>query len=169
MHKILTENPGMTGVLVDRPEILHYAKEEWHQEGGAFHDGTQDRLEIVEGNFFEPHGIPSAKDGDVYNMRYILHDWGREDCLKILKNLKHAMQGKKAALMIGESAMPDRHTVGIPPAVHKLDILMMNLFGHAVERTPKMFAELLDEAGFEIVDIYPTRSIVHFIHATLRN
>jgi C-methyltransferase len=165
LHKIMTLNPQGKGVLFDRPQVLAHAKEYWFEQEGMYHDGTEKRLEMVEGSFFDANDIPDAQDGDVYLMRYILHNWGHEECLKILSNLKSKMQGKKATLMIGESSIPDRDTVGVPNAMYKIDMHMMNLFGHPLDRTPQQWKDLLDEAGFEFVAIHPTRSLIHFVEA----
>lgn len=167
LYKNLQNNPDKTGVLFDLPKVTQLARKHWEEEG-LYNDGdTEQRLKIVSGSFLEPNQIPSAKDNDVFYLRYILHDWNKEDCVTILKNLKVAMKGKKATLMIGECAIPNRNQVGIP-AMHKIDMQMMNVFGQAMERTPEMWKELLDETGFDLVAIHPTRSLVHFVEAVPR-
>jgi len=164
LYKILKNNPKGQGVLFDREQVLDNAKEMWSQ-GGAFGDGTQTRLTMVSGDLFNSETIPTARDGDVYLMRYILHDWGKADVLTILANIRAAMDGKDATLMIGECAIPDRNFIGVPPAMYKIDMLMMNIFGDALERTPAMWEELLNEVGFDLVKIHATRSLVHFVEA----
>lgn len=165
LYKVISANPDKEGILFDRSHVLSNARKLWNESGGLYHDGTHKRLSIVEGNFFDELTIPEAKDGDVYYMRYILHDWGKEDCLSILKNIKKQMGNKKATLLIGECALPDRDTVGVPPIMYHIDIQMMAAFGDAMERTPTMWKELLMEAGFDLVAIHPTRSIVHWVEA----
>jgi hypothetical protein len=166
LYKVLSANADKEGILFDRPHVLSNAKKLWNESGGRYNDGPHKRLSIVEGNFFEEESIPDAKDGDVYYMRYILHDWGTEDCLKILKNIKKKMGSKKATLLIGECAVPDRDRVGVPASMYHIDIQMMAAFGDdAKERTPTMWKELFALAGFEFVAIHPTRSIVHWVEA----
>lgn len=165
LYKIMANNPDATGVLFDRPQVIANSKKAWFETGGIYNDGTQERLEMVEGDFFESTHIPDAQDGDVYIMRYILHDWGKEDCLKILSNLREKLKGKKVTIMIGECAIPDRDTIGVPSVMYKIDMNMLNVFGEATERTPKMWKELLAEAGFEFVAIHQTRSLIHFVEA----
>lgn len=46
---------------------------------------AKDCVTWVAGSFFEPDTIPRVEDGDAYYLRIILHDWGVEDCLKILR------------------------------------------------------------------------------------
>lgn len=164
IYKVLDANPTMEGVLYDRSHVIANAKKLWNESGGAYNDDTQERLTMVSGSFFDASTIPEARNGDVYHLRYILHDWGDEECLDILKNIRGKMGDKKATLVIGESAVPDRHTVGVPATMHHIDMQMMGVFG-AKERTPTMWKELLTQAGFEIVAIHPTRSLVHFVEA----
>jgi O-methyltransferase domain len=170
LYKILKTNPEQEGVLFDRPQVLANAKTLWSDEG-AYSD-EQGRVEMIEGSFFNVSNIPRTKGkGDVYVMRYILHDWSDEESLGILKNLRQAMvadDGSVATLVIGESAIPDRDQVGVPAAMHKIDMVMMNFFGDALERTPKMWKELLADAGFDVVGFHPTRSLVHFVEAVPR-
>jgi hypothetical protein len=60
--------------------------------------------------------------------------------------------------------------IGISAAMHTIDITMMNeLFGDAMESTPTVWKELLNETGFDIVDIHPTRSLAHFVEAVPRS
>lgn len=164
IYKILDKYPNMQGVLFDRSHVIANSRKLWTKDG-PYSDGTQERLEIVEGDFFQVDTIPEAKDGDAYHLRFILHDWGEEECLVILKNIKQKMGNASATLIIGECAIPDRHTVGVPDTMYHIDLQMMALFGRAKERTPKMWKELLAKAGFEIVAIHSTRSLSHFVEA----
>jgi C-methyltransferase len=164
VHRVLSVNPSMKGVIFDRPHVIEHTKKLWNEPGGPYNDGTHERITMLAGSFFDASAIPEANDGDVYHLRYILHDWGDEDCLVILRNIKEKMKGKKATLLIGESAVPDRHSVGVPATKHHIDLQMMVVFG-AIERTPKLWDKLLTQAGFEIVAIHPTRSLLHFVEA----
>ena len=87
-----------------------------------------------------------------------------EECVKILKNIRVAMGSKNATLMIGECAIPNRDAIGID-AMTKIDMQMLTVFGSAMERTPLMWKDLLEETGFEMVAIHPTRSLLHFVEA----
>ena len=170
LHKILSANPEMKGVLFDRPEVIVHARPLWMDDDGPFALDDMERVQIVEGNFFQANHLPKAKDGDVFLLRYILHDWGAEDCATILSNLAESMKGTNATLLLGESAMPSRHTGPSPMKVpHNVDMTMLNIFRTAVERTPEMWHELLDGAGFEMHEIHSTRSIIHFVEASLKS
>lgn len=179
LYKILKNSPDSHGILFDRAPVLENAKESWNKDGGAFRDGTHERMTMVAGDFFDANALPKAQDGDVYLMRYILHDWDEAAVLNILGNIRLAMMNgngdggdnerSTSTLMIGECAIPDRTpSIGQPPAMYKIDMLMMNIFGGALERTPAMWKELLNQAGFDLVAIHPTRSLVHFVEAVLK-
>jgi hypothetical protein len=42
---------------------------------------------------------------------------------------------------------------------------MMTAFGEAQERTPAQWKDILSQSGFELANIYPTRSLVHWVEA----
>jgi hypothetical protein len=86
-----------------------------------------------------------------------LHDWSDEKCLIILRNARAKMGNKEATFLVGENAAPDRTTsVGVPSVIHNIDVQkMMAVFGDALKRAPKMWKELLNQAGFDMVAIHP--------------
>lgn len=167
LYKVMKRHPDKEAVLFDQPSVIDKARKHWYEPNGQFNDMNK-QLKMVKGSFFVEADIPPIRDGDVLHLRYILHDWGPEEGIKILTNLRNAMKGKKATLLIGECAIPDRNAVGLPD-MHYIDILMMNLFYDAVERTPEMWKEVLNKTGFDIVAIHPTRSITHFVEAVPRS
>lgn len=56
--------------------------------------------------------LPKAKDGDVFVMRLILHDWDDKDCVTILSNVRAAMEAAKARLLIVEVCISARSPEG---------------------------------------------------------
>jgi hypothetical protein len=169
LHKVLVANPKKQGIIFDREPVLANARKLWNESGGVYHDGVEERMTMMSGDFFNVDSIPDAQDGDVYYMRHILHDWSDEESVDILRNIRAKMGSKKGTLLIGEMAIPERSAVGFPPAMYHLDMQMMVAFGDAgsgaKERTPTMWKELLKEGGFEMVAIHPTRSIFHWVEA----
>lgn len=122
-------------------------------------------MELKEGSFFHAMDIPKGMDGDVYLMRYILHDWQIEEVLTILRNVRGAMGNSNSLLLIGECALPDHDTVGVPPGMYNIDVQMMVFFGAAQERTPSQWKELFTQNGFELVRFHATRSLLHWVEA----
>jgi predicted O-methyltransferase YrrM len=74
-------NPNLQGVLFDRPNIAQDAQAHIAQNGFA------ERTEVVGGDFFE--AVPA---GDLYLLKFILHDWDDESCVKILRSCRSAME-----------------------------------------------------------------------------
>jgi hypothetical protein len=98
-------------------------------------------------------------------MRFILHDWPIEEVLTILRNVRGVMGNSNSVLLIGECALPDHDTVGVPPAMYNIDVQMMVFFGGAQERTPSQWKELFTQSGFELVRFHATRSLLHWVEA----
>ena len=163
VHRLLDAHPEMRGVLMDRPPVIELAKTAW-SSGGEFASASS-RVQLTAGSFFDESTIPRATDGDAYYMRYILHDWPEAESLSILRNVRTAIGAANATLLIGECALPDHDTIGVPPVMYQIDIQMMGAFGDAQERTPKQWAELLSQGGFRLVGFHPTRSLVHWVEA----
>ncbi len=164
LHEILAAHPDLQGVLFDRAPVIKNAELAW-SKGGDFRDAS-DRVSFVSGSFFEPETIPKAMDGDAFYMRYILHDWSTDEVLTILRNLRTAMGSAKVTLLIGECALPDHHTVGVPSIMYDIDMQMMAVFGEAQERTPLQWKGVLNAAGFKLIKFHPTRSLLHWVEAT---
>jgi hypothetical protein len=100
--------------------------------------------------------------GDAYLMKYILHDWSDEHCIKILKNCSAAMNQKGKVLVVDVVIQP-----GNDPGWGKLlDIEMLIIGGR--ERTKKEFAALFNEAELKLTRVVPTKcplSIVEGVRA----
>jgi hypothetical protein len=151
---ILKTNPQMTGVLYDQPSVIARAEKDRHVTA----KGIAHRLRLKSGNFFQ--SIPGG--GDAYIMKYILHDWSDDACVKLLALCRAAMQEKGKVLVVDNVIAP-----GNGPGWGKLlDIQMLVIGGR--ERTRKEFAALFAEAGLKLTRIVPTKcplSIVEGIRA----
>ncbi len=175
LHKVLKQNPKIKGVLMDRPQVISNAKKLWENAKNEnetsspvtlFNDVANDRITFVGGDFLVKEAIPVAiSERDVYHLRYILHDWDDANVETILKNIRHQMGNTNATLMIGECAMPERDSIGIPATIHHIDLQMMVMFPEAKERTPSQWKVTLANAGFELKAIHSTRSLVHYVEA----
>ena len=67
----------------------------------------QGKITWVETDFFRE--VPAG--GDLYLLKHILHNWGQEECIAILKNLHRAMD-KTARLVCIDAVMPTKPTPG---------------------------------------------------------
>lgn len=103
---------------------------------------------MIAGDFLE--SVPDG--GDVYTLKWILHNWSDADCLRILGNCRRAM-GRGGRLLVIEQLLP---ASAQPPAeLVSFDIGMMVLFG-AQERTEAEYRALLTRSGFEVQQIAST-------------
>lgn len=87
--------PDLRFIIQDRAPVLELAKKEvWPAENpGALAAG---RVQFVPHDFFEPNPTPNAA---VYWLRYILHDWSDDYCVRILEAIQPAM-GPKSRILI---------------------------------------------------------------------
>lgn len=87
-------------------------------------------------------------------MRRLLHDFYDPEAIKILKNTVSAM-GLDSRLIICDMLVPDRVEIGGPMTLYWLDFSLLAIGGK--ERSRDNFIYILDEAGLELVKIYPSK------------
>ena len=124
---LLKRQPGLHGIVFDLPETV--------RDEGALGD----RIEFVEGNFFE--SVPAA---DVYVLSTILHDWPDEQAAAILRTIRAAAP-PEARLVLVEAVVPEGNE---PHGAKWLDLLMLALFAGR-ERNEAQWRALLEAGGFE--------------------
>ncbi len=151
INTALESNPRLTGLLFDLPEVV--ADATLNEEIGR-------RCEIVGGSFFET--LPEG--GDIYVLQQIIHDWGDEECLEILRRCHDAMnQGGRVFIL--DAILEERNE----PDFNKfMDLQMLVLTRGGRERTEADFRDLLSRAGFAITRIVPTPSQLSLIEASKR-
>src|SRR5262249_52676495 len=139
---ILEANPGLRGILVDRPEMLARAHP------------------ALPGRPLAARSTPGPGDlcgelpaADAYVLAQVLHDWDDDHVSRILAGLRRAaVPGARVfvlTLLIPEGG-------GAHPA-KTADIGMMALFGGGRERTEADLRDLLASAGWRIAAVTPTR------------
>jgi len=101
---ILKRHPGLTALVVDRPQVI--------DEGRAFWNDKEDpallaRLEFATGDVLE--SVPVARDdGDIYFLCAVFHGFDDEMCVAALKRLAEASAPAGAAIAIMEMVMDER-------------------------------------------------------------
>ncbi|HEY7848769.1 MAG TPA: methyltransferase [Ktedonobacterales bacterium] len=140
---VLRRNPGLRGVLLERPAVIELARERIAQAGLAA------RCELVAGDFFE--AVPSG--GDYYFMRQIIKDWADEQDVRILRNCLRAMNSRGRILVAEQILAPGRADL-----LAKLTdfLLMVTLPGR--ERDEYEFEQLFSRVGLRVQHILPTTS-----------
>jgi hypothetical protein len=127
--ELLKLQPGLRGIVFDLPETVRDAT------------ALGDRIEFVEGSFFE-----SVPPGDAYILGTILHDWNDERAAAILRTIR-AAAGPESRLFVLDSVVP----AGNEPGGGKwLDLLMLAML-EGKERNEAQWRELLAAGGFEPV------------------
>ncbi|EAZ15132.1 hypothetical protein OsJ_30546 [Oryza sativa Japonica Group] len=144
---IATAFPNIKCTVLDLPHIVAEAPT------------THSNIQFVGGDFFE--FIPAA---DVVLLKYILHAWQDDDCVKILRRCKEAILARDA----GGKVIIIEVVVGIGPKeiVPKemqilFDVFMMYVDG--IEREEHEWKKIFLEAGFSDYKITPVlgaRSII---------
>jgi hypothetical protein len=134
LASIVAGNPGVRGILFDRPDVLPDANRLLMERG------VRERCELVGGSFFEPMQIA----GDVWILSQVLHDWPDAECRTILLRCRERMNAGDRLLVIEMVPVPGHPDVGIA----LLDIAMMIFGGEARQRTGDEYNELFAATGF---------------------
>ena len=148
---VLPKYPKMRGVLFDLPNVV---------EGAAkFLESCQlgQRVEIKGGNFFET--IPSG--ADAYLFKHILHDWGDDDCVRILQNV-HTAARSGSTLLIVEAVLEASRRSRLASL---LDIQMLAMAHGGKERSLSEWQQLLQRTGFRFSRVVPTSAFTSVIEA----
>lgn len=103
-------------------------------------------VEAMKHDFFAPQPVKGAK---AYYLGNVLHDWPDKQAELILARTKEAM-GPQSRLLICENVLSDSN-VSLYSA--STDLFMMGNFA-AHERTQAQFRALLEQAGFDILEIW---------------
>lgn len=160
---ILDAAPAATrGLLFDQPQVIERAAAVWGREDASL-QRLLPRVELVGGSFFDRATLPRLADGDVVNMRLILHDWSDADSVKILTNLRAAIGAARVRLALVEVCVPD----GAADARYArafFDVHMMCALA-AVERTAGEWGDLLARTGFKLARVVPTRGVFSVMEA----
>jgi hypothetical protein len=153
LRHVLRKYPDTRGLLLDRPDVVEALP------AGALLDG---RIEVMGGDFLER--VPAG--ADIYLLVRVLHDWGDEACLRILKKCREALQDKGRLLIVEQLIDPDPKQGRA--TTYLLDVQMMAMFGTGRERSLDEFGVLLSAAGLKLSRVIPTSSVVSIIEAERR-
>nr|KYP42011.1 Isoflavone-7-O-methyltransferase 9 [Cajanus cajan] len=139
--KIICEAfPNLKYIVLDLPQVV---------------DGLtgNKNLSFVSGNMLK--SIPQA---DAILLKWVLHNWGDDDCIKILKNCKDAIsgRGKGGKVIIIDIVINEKQDEHEMTEVKLLcDVIMMTSL-NGKERDEKDWKRLFMDAGFKYYKIFPT-------------
>jgi hypothetical protein len=150
LAEVLSEHPGVRGVLYDLPHVVRDAPTLLNARG------VGERVTIQGGSFFD--SVPSG--GDAYLLSHIIHDWSEEQCLIILGKCRDAMPPDGRLLLV-EFVLPPGDA---PHPGKMLDLVMLTVAG-GQERTEEEYSSLLRKAGFCLNRVIPTTSAASIVEA----
>ncbi|MGW9031469.1 methyltransferase [Streptomyces sp. NPDC055722] len=137
VRAMMRVNPELRGGVFDLPHIVPAAAE------AAQADGLAERFTVVGGDFFEE--VPAA---DLYVLKYILHDWDDDSCVRVLKNCRSSLVDG------GRIAVVDHLVGGIgePGLAPLMDMNMLDMTGGR-EREMSELDALFAAAGLRRVKV----------------
>ncbi len=131
VRAMMRANPALCGGVFDLPHVVPSAQQ------AARKDGLQERFTATGGDFFA--SVPPA---DLYVLKYILHDWDDDSCVRILKNCRASLlDGGRVIIvdyLVGEMGAP-----GLAPM---MDMNMLVVTGGR-ERDIAEFDVIFESAG----------------------
>jgi hypothetical protein len=151
LSAILKARPAARGIVMD----LLFTEAEANRNLAA--QGVADRCDFVAGDFFE--SVPAG--GDLYLMKWILHDWADEKAAAILRSLHRAMPAH-AKLLLVEAVVSESNDAMVG---RLMDINMMVMCG-GKERTELQWRTLLQSAGFSVLRVVAMPGPVSIIEAS---
>ncbi|MFJ8228488.1 methyltransferase [Streptomyces sp. NPDC094448] len=137
---LLAARQDIRGVLFELPDVAAAARR------ALAAAGLESRCEAVGGDFFQ--AVPEG--GDVYLMKWVLHDWDDAHCRRILASVRRAM-GPGAVLLVLDAVI----TPGNESQIGKLVDLDMLVLAGGRECTEEEFRLLLADAGFAVRRVVP--------------
>eukprot|EP00253_Pinus_taeda_P009320 PITA_09320 len=156
--EIVRAYPSIKGINYDLPHVVATAP---HLLG----------VEHMGGDMFET--VPSA---DAIFMKWIMHDWGDEDCIKILKSCRKAIPETGKLIIVDVVALDSNHISGDnnnggekeklvldPNLVLVFDLVMVAHCAGGKERTEEEWKKILLEGGFghyKIITIPDFQSVI---------
>jgi hypothetical protein len=161
LSNILKTNPKLQGILFDLPQAIESARRLY-----ANSKDILSRFKFIEGDFFK--SIP-AVDADGYIIKNVILNWDDESAAVIFKNCLQAMKitssnhDKRkidARLLVIDIIMPESNE----PFIGKFtDILMLALTHKGRIRTEREFRNLLNDSGFDTVNVIRSPDPVNFL------
>lgn len=153
LAKILKTSPELKGVLYDQYSVIEKSEITFLEEG------VNDQVKLIGGNFFNsvPHG------GDLYILKYILHDWDDESAVVILKNIASVLN-RNSRLIIIETILSKDNESNI--AILR-DMIMLFLVG-GKERTKDEYEILINKSGLQLTNVFSTNSPISIIEVKVK-
>jgi precorrin-6B methylase 2 len=151
LHDLMAVNSSMRGIVLDRPATVPLA------EQAARTLGLQDRITALGGDFTK--SVPA--EGDMYLLRYVLHNWDDDTCIQILRRCREAM-APGARVVILEMLLG---SIGREPEIVPSQDMGMLAMLEGRERTVAEFDALMAAADLRRVAVHSSDSPTSIIEA----
>lgn len=146
VHGLMARNPDLHGAVLERADVVLDAA------AAAEKLGLASRFVSITGDFFD--SVPAA---DLYLLKFVLHDWDDDACVRILRNCRHAlMPGGRVVVL--ETLVPSSGFAEL------MDMNMLTLT-NGRERDLTEFDRILRAAGLSRSAVTPTESPLAIIEA----
>ncbi|MFD9701490.1 methyltransferase [Lentzea sp. NPDC059081] len=149
---LLHAHPEIQGELLDLPHVVDSVRLTADQRELAH------RFSVTAGDFFV-----SVPEADYYLLKWILHDWDDDRCVKILRNCR-ASAHAGARLLVVETLVGE---LGTPDPAALLDMNMLAL-SSGKERDLDEFDALFTASGWKRVSVAATHSSWSLIELELQ-
>lgn len=141
LAEVLSANPDLRATLVDLPDTVDRGR---HYLAGR---GLDTRCEFAGQSFFDP--LPAG--ADVYVLRRVVHDWGDDEALLILRRCAEAAGRHGRVVVIETQGGP-----GDDPAMFAEMNLRMLVLSGGRERTVEDYIAIAAGAGLDAADVHDT-------------
>lgn len=148
LRAVLDRHPHMSGTLFELPQVAAQVQ-----------PSADGRLSVQAGDFFVG-GLPAV---DLTVLMQVIHDWADTEAHKILSAVA-AANASGSTLMLVDLVLPEHSDAD---SAKVLDVIMLAVTGGR-ERTGPELTALLDDAGYDLVEIHPTNGPLSAIEARRR-
>lgn len=143
---LLKAHPGMKGMLYDQESVVRQAPEALRSAG------VENRCTVEAGNFLER----APEGADAYIVKHVFHDWDDDHVLKVLSGIRKAIDRRAEARLLIVEGLVEHHWSKGETLREWCDIAQM-VWTSGRERTADEYRVLLQQTGFDIQRIVPTR------------
>ena len=147
---ILRRHPGLSALVMDRRQVVEDAQRYWagHPAAGA------ERLQFVAGDLLE--AIPAAAGAkDVYLLSAVLHGFDDATSIRVLRNLRQAIDNSGARAAVLEMVVPES---GADIASASFDMQMF-VGCRGRERTLSEWKSIIGAGGMVLEEVVGLRSL----------
>ncbi|KAJ1439515.1 Winged helix-like DNA-binding domain superfamily [Sesbania bispinosa] len=147
IHMLTKACPWIQGINFDLPHVINTAPK-------------CDQVEHVASDMFL--SVPKAHAAF---LKWVLHDWGDEECIQILKNCREAIPKENGRVIIVEAVIDEEGKHDKLKDVRLMMDMLMMAHSKGKERTLKEWEYLIKTAGFSTYTVKAIHAVQYVIMA----